>query len=441
MTRSLTFILASLLLGLAAPAAAQNNAAPANVVTPAPAPREGTVGPEQLRDFALPGTRQTAPPAATETPRASPAPTTRAAPPSTTATRPATDAPARAAAEAPRPVTAPSDTERAASSESPSPQAPATAPAPPLPSTLLPSATPALPVAAAPLPPIAISQPGGDTSAPLLTLWWPWLLVAALAGVGLALVVRQRRRSVLAGHADDRFERAAPEPAARPGTPAPAPAPPPAPPAEELPQAPLPTGLVTTRLRPPLGAPPPVAPPAAVPAAVSGGIVSTRLRGWIDLDLVVREILFTPGEALLRFDIIIANTGTGIAREIAIEAFATNGGEDQAAALSGFFARPAATSVAVPELGRLAETVLSHELVIPRSAILAYEGQGKALFVPVIALSAAYRTGSGEGRTGAAFLIGRDVPSSEKLAPVLLPEADGRLLGLGVRRLQEAVRR
>ncbi len=437
MTRSPYLIFAGLLLGVSIPAAAQNNAAPVNVVTPAPAPREGTVGPEQLRDFALPGTRQAPPPATTETPRTAPAPTPRIVPPPVTTTRPAAqDAPARAAADA-----APSSSarQRAATSESQPPQVAAPAPASSLPSTLLPSATPAVPVTAAPLPPITVSQPGSETSAPLLALWWPWLLVAVLGGVGLALVLRQRRRPALAGHAEEVFERAAPEPAPLPRAPAPRPAPAPAP--AEPPQAPLPTGLVTTRLRPPLGTAPPAAPPPPVSAPVSGGIVSTRLRGWVELDLVVREILFTRGEALLRFDIIVGNSGTGTAREIALEAFATNGGDEQAAALAGFFARAAAISVAIPELGRLAETVLSHELVVPRSAIRAYEAQGKALFVPVIALSASYRTGSGEGRTGAAFLVGRDVPGSEKLAPVLLPETDGRLLGLGVRRLEEAVRR
>jgi hypothetical protein len=433
-TRFAHLIFAGALLGLSLPAAAQNNAAPANVVTPAPAPREGTVGPEQLRDFALPGTRQAPAPSTNDIPRTAPTPTQRAAPAPATVTRPAPDTvrttePARAApvasepdAEGPRPAnTAP---EPAATS---------------LPGTL-PPITPAPPVAATPLPPITVSQPGTATSAPSQPLWWPWLLAAALGGIALTLVLRQRRRPFLAGPAGQAFERATPEPDFTPPPRAPTPPATPAPAPEAPPQAPRPAGLVTTRLRAPLGAPPPAAPPP-VPAAVSGGVVSTRLRGWIELDLAVREILFTPDEARLRIDILVANGGTGHARAIALETVTINGGEDQEAALAGFFARPAATTIAIPELGPLGEMVLSHELVVPRSAIRAYEGGGKALFVPVIALNAAYRTASGEGRTGAAFLVGRDVPGSEKLAPVLLPEGDGRALGLGVRRLEEAVRR
>ncbi|WP_338501475.1 hypothetical protein V6R86_01665 [Sphingomonas kaistensis] len=436
MTRFPHLILAGAVLGLSLPAAAQNNAAPANVVTPAPAPREGTVGPEQLRDFALPGTRQAPAPSTNDSPRTAPAPTERAVPAPATANRPAPDTarttePARAAPVATEP-----------DAEAPRPQGTAPEPAPTSLPSALPPITPAPPVAAAPLPPITVSQPGTATSAPSQPLWWPWLLAAALGGIALALVLRQRRRPVLAGPAGRAFERASPEPDFTPPPRAPTPpaAPPPAP--EAPPQAPRPAGLVTTRLRAPIGAPPPAVPPSPpVPAAKSGGIVSTRLRGWIELDLVVREILFTPGEARLRIDILVGNGGTGHARAIALETVTINGGEDQEAALAGFFARPAASTIAIPELGPLGETVLSHELVVPRGAIRAYEAGGKALFVPVIALNAAYRTASGEGRTGAAFLVGRDVPGSEKLAPVLLPDGDGRSLGLGVRRLEEAVRR
>jgi hypothetical protein len=198
--------------------------------------------------------------------------------------------------------------------------------------------------------------------------------------------------------------------------------------------------LVTTRLRQPL-APAPAAERAAAPPSVTGGVVSRRLRGWIDIDLVVREILFSADEALLRVDLVIANSGTAAARDIAIEAVTTNGGEQQGVELARFFARPAAAMVAIAELRPLSNTAISHELRMPRGAIRAYEAQGRALFVPVLAVNAAYRVASGEGRTSAAFLVGRDVPGSEKLAPLLLPPGPGRLLGLGLRRLDEAIRR
>ncbi len=430
MTRFQYLALAGPLFGLPVAASAQNNAAPANIVTPAPPPREGTVGPEQLRDFALPGTR-TAPAPSTQTPPvAAPAttrtPATRVAPPPVT-TRPATEQPAATA----RPR-----------SDRPAAAAPATASQPTTPATAtsLPSAslglTPAPQSASPALPPVAVSQSG--TEAPsLLQGWWPWLLVAALAGVGLALVLRQRRRPVLAGHDEQMFERAAPEPeplARVPSPPQPAPAPPP-------PAAPpLPTGLVTTRLRQPQAQRQPTSAPTPA-APISAGIVSVRLRGWVEVNVAVREILFDGNDARLRLDFLVANTGTGGVRDIALEALTLNGGDDQAAELAAFYARPAGAQPAIPELGARSDTLLSHELVMPRGAIRAYEAQGRTLFVPIVALNASYRSASGEGRTSAAFLVGRDVPGSDKLAPLLLPEGAGRQLGLGVRRLDEAVRR
>lgn len=291
--------------------------------------------------------------------------------------------------------------------------------------------------AAEPAAPIVVTEP--SVAAPsLLPGWWPWALVAALAGVGLALALRQRRKLVPAAHGAEKFELQAPEPVTRARTPAPPPAPRNEPPAA----SPLPTGMVTTRLRQP-SAPPAPAPAAAPPAPppVSGGVVSRRLRGWIDIDVVVREILFDESEAILRVDLMVINNGTAAARDLALEAVTTNASEDQTAELKSFFERPAAASVAISELGPLSDTTLSHELRMPRTAIRAYEAQGRTLFVPILAFNAVYRTTSAEGRTSAAFLVGRDVPGSEKLAPLLLAEGQGRLLGLGIRRLEEGVRR
>jgi hypothetical protein len=161
----------------------------------------------------------------------------------------------------------------------------------------------------------------------------------------------------------------------------------------------------------------------------------------VEIDLGVQEISFDADQAVLRIDLRVSNGGTGLARDIAIEGVTTNAGEDQAAALAAFFERPGGPQVAISELGPLSERTLSHELRMPRSAIRAYVAQGRTLFVPIVAVNAVYRTAAGDGRTGAAFLAGRDLPGSDKLAPLLLPEGAGRLLGLGVRRLDEAVKR
>lgn len=417
-------LLACLLLNAAAAGHAQT--APANVVTPAPPPREGTVGPEQLRDFSLPGTRQTPAPAPDEPvrpPREAPAPTV---------TRPAAPA-----------VTRPAPVERREA-----PAADPARPVPPLPTDQA-QAEPAIPQAriepsfdfpAAPSPvaPELAPVPApdlstGEQSAP----WWPWVLAAVLLGAALALVAWQRRtrRPAMAGAGDESlaFEppSASPAPAPRP-RPEPAPAPPPEP------AAPLPSGLVTTRLRPARPAVQRV--PEESPRAPAGAVVSTGLRPRVDLEVKVEELVLTEQEAIIRFRLTVANSGTAAARDITVEALPLNAGENQRAEIEAFFARTGATEVGVLELPRLGASELAHEVRMPRGAIREYEVQGRRLFVPVLAFLACYRWSGGTGRTGAAFLIGHDTGGSDRLAPLRFDSAATRLKGLGVRRLEEQVR-
>ena len=144
---------------------------------------------------------------------------------------------------------------------------------------------------------------------------------------------------------------------------------------------------------------------------------------------------------MFRFDLVVGNSGAGPALGIALEAVASNAKDDQAADLLAFFERPAASEAGIAELVPFGGTTLGHEVRMPRAALRAYGAQGRALVVPVIAFCATYRTAGREGRTGAAFLIGHEAPNSDRLAPLVLPEGEGRLFGLGVRRLDEAVRR
>jgi len=422
-----------ILLSQAAPAGAQTGQA--NVVTPAPPPREGTVGPEQLRDFSLPGTRQTPP--ATDTPPATtpaPAPAERPAPSSA-----APASPPRAAAEAPRrsdtvalPEAAPAAT-AAEPATRPLPHVTVGLDAPPTPAPVtapVASPSPLLPESSA--APSASDQDEGRLS------WWPWALAAALAGIALAVWLRRRERQGYGRQSTGEEPLAAapplPEPAARtPAPPSPAPAPAPAAP----PQPPLPSGLVTTRLR---SASPTAPAPAQRPPAPVGGVVSTRLRPWIDLDLALSEVLLTATEAVLRFRLAVANSGSGSARDIVIEALALNAGDNQAKEIANFYARPAASEAGIDQLPRASATELTHEVRMPRSAIREYEAQGRRLFVPIIAFNAVYRWGPGTGRTSAAFLVGHGRPGAERLAPLQLHDGPARLGSLGVRRLDEFVR-
>jgi hypothetical protein len=170
-------------------------------------------------------------------------------------------------------------------------------------------------------------------------------------------------------------------------------------------------------------------------------VVSTRLRPWVDLDLGLSEVVLTEQEAVLSFRLTLANGGMASARGLVVEALALNAGDTQSSELATFYARPDGEQVGVAELPRLGSSDLTHDVRMPRAAIREYVMQGRRLFVPIIAFNVGYRWSGGTGRTSAAFLVGFEQPGSDRLAPLGLDEGPRRLAGLGVRRLEDQVRR
>ena len=363
-----------LALALAAlPAAAQNV-----VVVPnndGPSPTE-TVGPPQLRDFNLNGTvtRQAEPPA-----------TTRAAPPPTA--RQVEAAPARQQGQVTRSQPAEPQAGRAA----PAQQAPSVAlpqPSAVAPPADLPTADPA-PVAAAPelaLP----GEPGSDFT------YWPWLLAGIVAAGGALLLFRRHQQQrgryaeALAG-----FDLgAAPEPATEP-----------------LHRAPV----------------PPVPPKSA-----STGIVSTRLRPEITIDLLPERAVLDETGATIEFQVTVRNNGTAPAREVLIEACMVNAGPAQDQELGAFFAHPVAKGEAIPQIMPMTEILLKSAVRLRPEHMRQYEFQGRKLFVPLVGVNAVYRGPAGPKQTSASYLVGRD-GDGEKMAPFRLDLGPRIFRGLGAR--------
>ena len=149
----------------------------------------------------------------------------------------------------------------------------------------------------------------------------------------------------------------------------------------------------------------------------------------------------TDTEAVLRFRLRLDNNGSAGARDLVIEALALNAGEAQDGELASFFQRPDGQEVAIAELARNGSAQLSHEVRMPRAAIRAYEVQGRRVFVPILAFNVGYRWGSANGRISSAFLLGHRQPGSDKLAPLALEDGGRRLGTIGVRRLENELRR
>ena len=392
----------------AAPALAQDNAtvaAPAPVIPPAPKP--GAIGPGELSNFSLPGTvtRSADKPAATPTP--APSPSATATKP--TATRPAatTVAPANA-----RPVATANDLFRR----------PPTLPN----SSDVASTGVASPVIASPIP---MPQREGSSG---MTLW-PWAIaLLAIVGAGLLWFGRHRRqgqRYAAAGSAIDIV--LPPEPSPRPD---PTPAVP----------VPVPTGsrrpLPTTLMPKPAPVPAQAIAPRPDPI-IPGGIVSTGLRPWIDVELSPDRALLDEQGAAIAFEVTLFNSGSAAARDVVIEAKLLNAGASQDVELSAFFTAEATLSDPIPQIAPYARVPLRSAVRLPRSAISEYDYEGRKLFMPLVAISVRYRWSTGDGQSAAGFLVGQGTEGQEKLAPLRIDRGARSWKGLGARRYEKGVRR
>ena len=384
------FLAAALAIAPAAALAQDSNQA----TSAAPAPAPGTVGPQELQNFKLQG-NVTRP---AEQPAAPPAARTEAR------TAPAADQPQPKVATPVR-RSAPAERPAAVAERAPEPlrQSPPAS-----------SVTVALPrldngavrgSAIAPAAPSAPAVPAASDTPERKFALLPWLLAALALGAGGAFLLwRRRSRAALAeGPTYDLF--AAPEP-----EPEPAPAPAPAPAPEPAPERPAFSGLVSTRVRP-----------------------------WIEIGFQPVRCVVEEQKVTIDFELELFNSGSVAAQSVLVETNLINAGNGQEQELGAFFAKPvgdAEQAVSIPPLKRM--TVKS-QVVVARDQVQVFEAGGRKLFVPLVAFNASYRWTGGGGQTSASYLVGRDT-KSEKMAPFRLDLGPrvfrgigGRLLPIGVR--------
>lgn len=373
---------------------AQNTTQAATTNAPAPAPATSppagdAIGPRELQNFSLPGTTvrpADQPPArsATSTPPAArtDAPVERTSP--RAATRSALRAAPRRPAASPTTVTMqqPSLPPSGTAAPTGSPQA----------STLLPTAgTTDLPVSST----VAV-----EPARPMAL--WPWIAAAcALAGAGIFLWLRRRPRQAYAG-----LPELGEFPIAEPVAP-----PPP------LPRSPVPQAEPPRPARP-----------------VSTGIVASRLRPALEVEVHPLRCTLSDSEVAIEFEVELINGGSSPARAVFAEASLFNAGVGQEQDLEAFFAKTNGGADALDRIEPLKNTILSSRVIAPRSAIRQYELAGRPSFVPLIAINARYEWSGGSGQTCAAFLIGRE-SGAQKLGPLWLDSGSRDLTGLGARAL------
>lgn len=345
--------------------------------------QDEVIGNPQLRDFSLNGTVTQPAPAGQQQPPPAQAASPPGAQPPQGAGRPSQppseSAAAPASAESP-PRQQPSRGEPASATVQLPPPTPAGRLATP---SLSDEESPALSSQPALVPAAAASDleaVGGGLS------MLPWLIAAlAFAAAAAWYFLRHRPRESYAGaaHAFD----------------APSPTPP--------------------QLRaPPVRTPPVRTPPPPKPA--SAGIVSTRLRPWLEIEFTPLRGIVDEQKAAVAFDLSVFNSGSAPARDVLLEASLFNAGPLQDQQIRSFFDNPVAKGDRVAVIPPMQRISVSTAVFLSRDQVRPIEVEGRKLFVPMIAFNALYRWGGGEGQSSASYLVGKVTKAGEKLAPFRL---------------------
>lgn len=395
------------------PLGAQDNAA---ATSPPPAATDN-IGPRELSNFSLEGrvTRPAQPVTQPEPTQAREQPARTAQPAASTQTG---SAPGRASSVDNRPAATPRQAANDPVAASP-------------PARQVSTSTSSAAGAVSALPAPITLQPGPENSSsgfsPL-----PWIAGLLLFGAGAVIYFgrqRQRGRYATAGLSEFVAE---PKPAS-PAAPAPRPATGPAEPlvrrAEPrvAPPASPPAGAVTTSLR---AAPQPA------------GLVAARLRPWIELELEPSQAVVSDEQAAIAFDVTLFNSGSAPARDVAVEACLINAGQQQDVQLSEFYTTPGEVRDKIPTVAPMTRITLKSAVRLPREAVQEYEVEGRKLFMPMVAVSSRYRWSSGEGQSGASFLVGSATAKDDaKLGPLRLDQGARGWKKLAARRYEKGIRK
>ena len=237
----------------------------------------------------------------------------------------------------------------------------------------------------------------------------PWIIAAlALAGAAGWFFIRRRPRESLAGAGDiDLFERApspVPEPQAK------------------VPPAPEPAG------------------PPAQPQPIFTGVVSTRLRPWLEIEFKPDRGVVDDQKAAIAFEVSVYNSGNMPARDVLLEAALFNAGPAQDQQIQLFFDNPVAKGDRIPVIPPMERVSVNTAVFLAKDQVVPIEIEGRALFVPMVAFNALYSWGSTKGQTSTSYLVGKET-NGEKLAPFRLDLGPRIFRGLAARQHEVGLRK
>lgn len=142
-------------------------------------------------------------------------------------------------------------------------------------------------------------------------------------------------------------------------------------------------------------------------------------RPWLELELKAERASATPTETIVQFELTIANTGKGAARNLRLDVKMFNAGREQDKEIGAFFrsAGRDATKLSLPGIAPDTTGVIRGEVAMPREEMRAVKLDEKLLFIPVIAVNALYDWDDGRtGQTSKSYVVGRELAQpSEKM--------------------------
>ena len=170
------------------------------------------------------------------------------------------------------------------------------------------------------------------------------------------------------------------------------------------------------------------------------GVVSTRLRPWIELQLTPGRVIVDGEKVSLEFEMTLFNSGSAPARDIVVEGSLFNAGPAQDQQIAAFFESPVGQGNRLPLLAPLQRLAIPSAVTLSRAQLIPLEIEGRSLLVPLVAFNALYRWGSSNGQTSASYLVGKETHGA-KLAPFRLDLGPRIFRGLAAREYELRVRR
>ena len=180
--------------------------------------------------------------------------------------------------------------------------------------------------------------------------------------------------------------------------------------------------VLPTRSEPP---PPPAAPPthtltplSSPPASPPSSAAASSARATLDIEFRPKRAGTNLLSAAVEYEILVTNTGVAPARGVAADVRILSAGAEQDGIIRALFANPIEKSGIAPFDVPPGETaILGGMAMMPKETLSVMTVEGRALFVPVLAVNLLYEWEGGSGQTATSYVIGIDRGEGAKLAP------------------------